>query len=71
MTCTWCLTDSSEAAKHHEGPHATWCPLYVSKPCPPLLRPYLKALSEKYATPTPSVDAAPSPQIPPTDPPAE
>lgn len=57
MTCTWCLTDSIEAAKHHAGPHATWCPRY--------------SLTWKYATPTSSVDAAPTPQIPPTDLPAE
>jgi len=23
--CPWCKTDSEEAAKLHEGPHATWC----------------------------------------------
>jgi hypothetical protein len=23
--CEWCKTDSEESAKHHEGPHATWC----------------------------------------------
>jgi hypothetical protein len=23
--CEWCGTDSEEAAKRHEGPHATWC----------------------------------------------
>jgi hypothetical protein len=23
--CPWCQTDAAEAAKRHEGPHATWC----------------------------------------------
>ena len=25
MRCSWCGTDADEAAKRHEGPHATWC----------------------------------------------
>jgi hypothetical protein len=28
MRCTWCNTDSDEAAARHEGPHATWCVHY-------------------------------------------
>ena len=23
--CEWCGADAEEAAKRHEGPHATWC----------------------------------------------
>ena len=23
--CFWCNADPVESAKHHEGPHATWC----------------------------------------------
>lgn len=23
--CSWCGTDRYDAAKRHEGPHATWC----------------------------------------------
>jgi hypothetical protein len=26
--CPWCDTDPNEAAKRHEGPHATWCVHY-------------------------------------------
>lgn len=25
MQCSWCGTNAEEAAKRHEGPHATWC----------------------------------------------
>jgi hypothetical protein len=32
--CFWCDTDPQEAAKHFEGPHATWCPRYVAAPPP-------------------------------------
>lgn len=24
MRCSWCGIDAKEAAKRHEGPHATW-----------------------------------------------
>jgi len=27
-SCPWCKTDAIEAAKRHEGPHATWCPQF-------------------------------------------
>jgi hypothetical protein len=30
--CSWCNTDPDEAAKRHEGPHATWCPHYRRVP---------------------------------------
>ncbi len=26
--CSWCNSDAEEAAKHHEGPHLTWCPSF-------------------------------------------
>lgn len=35
MRCTWCGKDPDEAARHHEGPHATWCPRYRPAPLPP------------------------------------
>ena len=38
--CWWCNTSASQSASVHEGPHATWCPLYsradmpLHKPAP-------------------------------------
>jgi len=26
--CFWCQVNPIEAAKHHEGPHLTWCPYF-------------------------------------------
>ena len=31
--CCWCNTQVEEAAQHHEGPHATWCPHYRPPTC--------------------------------------
>lgn len=30
--CFWCNASPEEAAKQHEGPHATWCPHYRKAP---------------------------------------